>query len=101
MTDQLQSALLGQKVIVRTYSAGVHIGVLEAKAGKEVRLSNAHRVWYWKGAFTLSEIATKGVGKGSKIGVAVPLIELNEAIEIIPISDDAFATLEAHVERAA
>lgn len=101
MTDQLQSALLGQKVIVRTYSAGVHIGTLEAKAGKEVRLTGAHRAWYWKGAFTLSEVATKGVGKGSKIGVAVPSIELTEAIEIIPISDDAFATLEAHVERAA
>lgn len=101
MTDQLQSALIGQKVIVRTYSAGVHIGTLDAKSGKEVRLSNAHRAWYWKGAFTLSEVATKGVGKGSKIGVAVPSIELTEAIEIIPISDEAFATLEAHVERAA
>lgn len=100
MTDQLQSALIGQKVVVRTYSAGVHIGLLEAKAGKEVRLKDAHRAWYWKGAFTLNEVATKGVAKGSKIGVAVPSIELTEAIEIIPISDEAFATLEAHVERA-
>ncbi|HAD84991.1 MAG TPA: hypothetical protein DCG71_09135 [Brevundimonas sp.] len=100
MTDTLQSALIGQKVIVRTFSAGVHIGTLDAKAGKEVRLSGAHRAWYWKGAFTLNEIAVKGVGSGSKIGVAVPIVELTEAIEIIPISDDAFATLEAHVERA-
>lgn len=100
MTDTFQSALIGQKVVVRTTSAGVHIGQLEAKAGKEVRLKDAHRAWYWKGAFTLSEVATKGVGKGSKIGVAVPAIELTEAIEIIPISDEAFATLEAHVERA-
>lgn len=100
MTDTtLTSAHLGKKVIVRTTSAGVHAGTLEAKAGKEVRLSNAHRLWYWKGAFSLSEIAIKGVGKGSKIGVAVP-IELTEAIEIIPIADEAFATLEAHVERA-
>lgn len=100
MTDTLQSALIGQKVIVRTFSAGVHIGTLDAKSGKEVRLSGAHRAWYWKGAFTLNEIAVKGVGSGSKIGVAVPTVELTEAIEIIPISDDAFATLEAHVERA-
>lgn len=98
--DTLNSALIGQKVIVRTYSAGVHIGELTAKAGKEVQLKDAHRAWYWKGAFTLNEIAIKGVGKGSKIGVAVPSIELTEAIEIIPISDEAFATLEAHVERA-
>lgn len=100
MTDTLQSALIGQKVIVRTYSAGVHIGTLTAKAGKEARLSDAHRAWYWKGAFTLSEVATKGVSNGSKIGVAVPTIELTEAIEIIPINDAAFATLEAHIERA-
>ena len=98
--DTLKSALIGQKVIVRTYSAGVHIGELTAKVGKEVALKDAHRAWYWKGAFTLNEIAVKGVGKGSKIGVAVPSIELTEAIEIIPISDEAFATLEAHVERA-
>lgn len=100
MTDTLQSALIGQNVVVRTFSAGVHIGRLEAKSGKEVRLTNAHRAWHWKGAFTLNEVATKGVAKGSKIGVSVPSIELAEAIEIIPISDDAFATLEAHVERA-
>ncbi|MCG2662895.1 hypothetical protein [Brevundimonas sp.] len=98
--SELQSTLIGQKVVVRTYSAGVHIGTLEAKSGKEVRLTDAHRAWYWKGAFTLNEVATKGVAKGSKIGVAVPTIELTEAIEIIPISDEAFATLEAHVERA-
>lgn len=98
--SELQSTLTGQKVVVRTYSAGVHIGTLEAKSGKEVRLTDAHRAWYWKGAFTLNEVATKGVAKGSKIGVAVPTIELTEAIEIIPISDEAFATLEAHVERA-
>ena len=98
--SELQSTLIGQKVVVRTYSAGVHIGTLDAKSGKEVRLTDAHRAWYWKGAFTLNEVATKGVAKGSKIGVAVPTIELTEAIEIIPISDEAFATLEAHVERA-
>ena len=97
--DTLKSALIGQKVVVRTTSAGVHIGELTAKAGKEVQLKDAHRAWYWKGAFTLNEIAVKGVGKGSKIGVAVPSIELTEAIEIIPISDAAFATLGAHVER--
>lgn len=97
--DTLKSALLGQKVVVRTYSAGVHIGELVAKAGKEVQLKDAHRLWYWKGAFTLNQVATDGIKAGSKVGAAVPTIELTEAIEIIPISDAAFATLGAYVER--
>jgi len=97
--DTLKSALIGQKVVIRTLSAGVHIGELTAKAGKEVALKDAHRLWYWKGAFTLNQVATDGIKSGSKVGVSVPSIELTEAIEVIPMSDAAFATLGAHVER--
>lgn len=97
--DTLKSALIGQKVIVRTYSAGVHIGELTAKAGKEVALKDAHRLWYWKGAFTLNQVATDGVKDGSKVGVAIPALELTEAIEVMPITDAAFATLGQFVER--
>lgn len=100
MSEALQSALIGQKVLVRTYSAGVHAGELEAKAGKEVRLKGAHRVWYWKGAFTLSQVATDGVKNGSRIGAPLETIELTEAIEVIPMTDAAFQSLEQFVERA-
>lgn len=100
MTEALQSTLIGRKVVVRTQNAGVHIGTLAAKAGREVRLNDAHRLWYWKGAFTLSQVAQEGVKKGSRVGVALPEIELTEAIEVFPITDDAFATVEAHVDRA-
>ena len=48
-------------VIVRTYSAGVFAGTLESKEGKEVILSNARRLWYWKGAASLSQLAMEGV----------------------------------------
>ena len=76
------------EVLVRTYSAGVHIGTLKERNGKEVTLMNARRLWSWSGAFTLSAVATKGVDrKESRISVAVPEILLTEAIEIIPISD--------------
>ena len=37
-------------VIVRTYSAGVFAGDLESRNGQEVVLTNARRIWYWKGA---------------------------------------------------
>lgn len=95
----LQSNLIGRKVIVRTREAGVHVGTLAAKAGREVQLKDSHRVWYWKGAFTLSQLAETGVKAGSRIGVAIPELELTEACEVFLITDKAFATLEAHVER--
>lgn len=79
----------GQFVIVRTYSAGVHIGTLSGMSGKEVVLTDARRLWYWKGANTLHEVSQKGVTKGSKISEPVPLIRLTEAIEVIPCSDEA------------
>lgn len=100
MTDsKLQSAFIGQKVIVRTYSAGVHIGTLTAKEGREVRLENAHRLWHWRGAFTLSQVGETGVKAGSRVGAPIPQLELTEAIEVFPITDEAFATVEAHIER--
>lgn len=81
--------MIGQFVIVRTYSAGVHAGTLKSQDGKMVVLSDAQRIWFWKGANTLNEIALRGVGKGSKISEAVPEIALTEAIELIPASNEA------------
>jgi hypothetical protein len=81
--------------VIRTYSAGVHVGTLESQTGKEVTLSNARRVWYWKGANTLHEIALHGVASGSKISEPVPSITLTEATEIIPCSDEATENLKA------
>ncbi|HAA04769.1 MAG TPA: hypothetical protein DCE18_15585, partial [Syntrophobacteraceae bacterium] len=50
----------GPEVLVRTYCAGVHIGTLKSRDGKEVVLTNARRLWSWAGAFTLSAVCTKG-----------------------------------------
>ena len=77
-----------QYVVVRTYSAGVHVGELVESAGKEVQLANARRIWNWQKRFTLHEVATAGVGEGSKVSVAVPGILLTEAIEVITCSAD-------------
>lgn len=87
--------IVGQHCVVRTFSAGVHLGEVASKDGKSVVLKNARRLWRWQGAFTLSEVATKGVAKTSRIAVAVPVIELTEAIELIPTSEEARATFDA------
>jgi len=74
--------------IIRTYSAGVHAGFVKRREGKEVELVNSRRIWYWDGAASLSELATKGAGKpqNCKFPAPVPSITLTEAIEIIPCS---------------
>lgn len=80
--------MINKKVLIRTYSAGVHFGILIGRKGKEVHLKNARRLWSWSGALSLSEIAEKGINiSASKISVPVEEIILTEAIEIIPISE--------------
>lgn len=83
-------------VIVRTYSAGVHAGYLESRDGKEVTLRNTRRIWYWDGAASLSELAGRGTSKSGncKFPAAIDSITLTEAIEIIPCTADAQASIE-------
>jgi hypothetical protein len=84
-------------VVVRTYSAGVFYGFLDKREGQEVVLINAKRIWAWYGAASLSQLAVDGVSRPQecKVPVAVPLIILTQAIEIIPISEKAFISLES------
>jgi hypothetical protein len=84
-------------VIVRTYSAGVFAGTLEIRKGKEVVLSAARRLWYWAGAASLSQLAVSGTTKPTacKFPVAVPSVTLTEAIEILDVTPEAQASIEA------
>ena len=79
-----------QYVVVRTYSAGVHVGYLVSRDGPEVVLADAARVWRWRGAHTLHEIALRGAAQEyTRISERVPSITLTGAIEIIGASDSA------------
>ena len=84
------------KVIIRTYSAGVHYGTLKSENGKRVELTDARRIWYWSGAFTLSALAQTGprLPGNCKFSCTIPSIILTEAIEIIPCSDAAIKIIE-------
>ena len=82
-------------VVVRTYSAGVHVGELKARRGKEVDLVNARRIWSWRGANTLHEISLHGVAVGSKVSETVAEITLTEAVEVIIASEEGAANLKA------
>ena len=82
--------------MVRTYSAGVFAGYIESRNGKEAVLRNARRIWYWEGAASLSELATRGTSKpeNCKFPVAVDKVILTEVIEIIPITAGAKASID-------
>lgn len=84
-------------VLIRTYSAGVHIGYLKEHSGTVVTLAESRRIWMWSGAFTCSEIATAGVTRPdeSKLSTTVPEITLTEAVEIIPCTQQAYDCLTA------
>jgi hypothetical protein len=83
-------------VLIRTYSAGVHVGELVARDGREVTLRDAHRIWRWRGANTLHELSQRGADQEwTRISERVPEIVLTEAIEVIPCTDLAASDLRS------
>lgn len=90
--------LIGRPVMIRTYSAGVHFGILNkfenGKSEYEVKLINAIRVYSWTGANSLSQLASEGSKlTTSKLSVQVPSIYL-KAIEVIEMTEVAFKNLQ-------
>lgn len=83
--------------MVRTCSAGVFLGTLKERNGKEVVLTDARRMWYWDGAASLSQLATTGTSKPNKCKFPAPVAVavLTEAIEIIPATEAAIASIAA------
>lgn len=78
-------------VVVRSPSAGVFVGSLAEHKERFVKLLNCRRLWYWDGAFTLSQLALEGVSKPKtcKFSVCVDEHLVLDACEIIPMSQKA------------
>lgn len=83
----------GKIVIVRTATAGVHVGTLVSRRGKEVVLANAHKIWRWSGANTANDLAASGAGEKSRISAAATEVVLTDAFEILTCSDVAARNL--------
>lgn len=90
---------MDKRVIVRTYSAGVFFGELTQRSddGKRGVILNARRIWYWDGAASLSQLATTGTSKPSqcKFPATVESIEVMEVIEVLVVTDEAAANIDA------
>ena len=78
-------------VIIRTQNAGVFAGTLISHEGETVTLQDARRIWYWKGAATLSELAERGTSNpnGCKFPCEVTQVVLTQVIEILSVTDKA------------
>lgn len=90
------NSMIGKKVIIRAKEAGVFFGTLAERKGSEVTLTNCRRIWYWKGAASLSQMANEGVKspKECEFTVTVPKITILGVIEIIPCTEDAIKNIE-------
>lgn len=84
-------------VIARGSGSGVHAGYLVSRTGSEVVLREARRIWYWKGAATLSELAEKGTSapKDCKFPCAVSEITKLDVCELLSVSDKARESIQA------
>ena len=84
-------------VICRTYSAGVFAGEIVSRKGQEVVMKNARRLWYWKGAASLSQLAMEGVQYPDecKFPCEVNRVELLQVIEILDCTPMAIKSISS------
>jgi hypothetical protein len=89
--------MLGRRCLIRTYSAGIHIGDVTHAHGMEVKLDNAIRLWQWEGGgLSLSAVANNGI-KGGRLN-RTGEVYLTNVIEIIPTTPLAEKTYVRFIE---
>lgn len=86
----------GAKCLVRSETAGVNVGILVNRNGREVTLQPSHKIYRWRGAYTLHDLAKDGASMTAytRISQAAPgqVVVLN-VVEILECSDEAYANL--------
>ena len=89
--------MIDKYVIVSGDRSGVFAGMLVNNEGQRVVLKDCRRLWYWAGAASISQIAKNGVKspRSCKFTVTVDEIAILDAIEIIPTTADAEASIKA------
>ena len=89
-TKGIEQAMIGKFCIIRTYSAGVHAGTVEAIQDRKVLLKDSYRLWSWKGTgIALSGVANGKLESGQKVDTCNPELYLSEMIECIPCTAEA------------
>lgn len=89
-----------QYYIIRGDRSGVFFGQIDKRDGKEITIRNCRRLWYWDGAASISQLAVDGTTApgNCKFTVTVDELTVLDAIEIIPCTDTAVASIQAVTE---
>lgn len=95
----VKNPMVRRRCLVRTYSAGVHIGnvVSVSDDGMQVHLEDSIRLWKWEGGgLSLSVVANNGI-KGGRLNKTGEVF-LTNAIEFIPTTEEAEKTYVKFIE---
>lgn len=93
--------LIGKKVIIRSYGAGVFFGTLnEAEQSNDkwtVELLDCRRLWKWSGACSITQLAVDGTKNpsGCMFTITEPSIVVSSVIEIHECSKSAIKSIES------
>ena len=93
--------LIGKKVIIRSYGAGVFFGTLkETEATQDkwtVCLTGVRRLWRWAGACSITQLAVDGTANPSEccFTITEPSIIVSSVIEIHECSEKSITSIES------
>ena len=93
--------LIGKKVIIRSYEAGVFFGTLnEAEKSEDrwtVELLNCRRLWYWEGACSVTQLAVDGTKapENCKFTIAEPSVIVSSVIELHKCTEKSVHSIES------
>lgn len=82
-------------VIIRGDRSGVFAGYLVKWKKQHVKLRRSRRLWYWKGAASLSQLAIDGVKypEECKFPDELPDHDILDVVEVIPCSERSYESI--------
>lgn len=81
---------------MRCNDSSVFYGTLAHREGQEVELTKVRRIWYWSGAASTFQLSAEGVKRPEdcKFTMVIDSITVLDAVEILPCTDAAIASIE-------
>lgn len=91
------TSLIGKKIIARIDRAGVFHGTLAAKDAETTTMTDVRRIYYWRGALSVTDMSVTGVKAGSKVTVPAKRVEFEttKVVELIECTDEASKSIES------
>lgn len=87
---------VGKTVLIRDHRAGVLVGTLLSFDGpsKCAALSDARKIWFWKGAAAVEGIAARGLDHaGSKVGPSVVRVDCCDVVQMVLCTKEGAASV--------